>query len=53
MEPARLLGSQVTYQGVIWGQLHGTLLEAGRPLAKLGVVKARREKIIIVVITIY
>lgn len=53
MEPARLLGSQVTYQGMIRGQLHGILLEAGRPLAKLGVVRARREKIMIVVITIY
>lgn len=52
MEPVRLLGSQATYQGMIWGQLRGTLLEAGRPLAKLGVVRARREEIIIVVITI-
>lgn len=53
VRPSGVLGSHETCQGVIWGQLPRYTVEAGRPLAKLGVGRARRERtIIILVITI-
>lgn len=45
VRPSRVLGSQETRQGVTWGQLHGFIVEAGRPLVKLEVGRARGEKL--------